>query len=148
KLAVVATLATTLVRFKWFRRILLTERRDWPERLVFAACVGLPLMAGVISRLLLDYKAADLTLSGAYLAGLTAGPYAGALAGALAGLPPLFAHEYAALPFAIGCGFAGGGLREICPKDEIWRFTPLFFTQIHRRTWRLLRGMFFDWQIA
>jgi two-component system LytT family sensor kinase len=148
KLAVVATLATTLVRFKWFRRILLTERRDWPERLTFAACVGLPLTAGVISRLLLDYKAADLTLSGAYLAGLIAGPYAGALAGALAGFPPLFAHEYAALPFAIGCGFAGGGLREICPKEEIWRFTPLFFTQIHRRTWRLLRGMFFDWQIA
>jgi two-component system LytT family sensor kinase len=148
KLAVVATLATTLVRFKWFRRILLTERRDWPERLTFAACVGLPLMAGVISRLLLDYKAADLTLSGSYLAGLIAGPYAGALVGVLAGLPPTFAHEYAALPFAIGCGFAGGGLREICPKEEIWRFTPLFFTQIHRRTWRLIRGMFFDWQIA
>jgi hypothetical protein len=37
KLAVSATLATMLVRFRWFRRILLTERRDWPERLVFAA---------------------------------------------------------------------------------------------------------------
>jgi two-component system LytT family sensor kinase len=148
KIAAAAILATTLVRFKGFRRILLTERRDWPERLTFAACVGLPLTVGVISRLLLDYKAADLTLSGAYLAGLIAGPYAGALVGALVGLPPIFAHEYAALPFAIGCGFAGGGLREICPKEEIWRFTPLFFTQIHRRTWRLLRGMFFDWQIA
>jgi len=148
KIAAAAILATTLVRFKGFRRILLTERRDWPERLTFAACVGLPLTVGVISRLLLDYKAADLTLSGSYLAGLIAGPYAGALVGALVGLPPIFAHEYAALPFAIGCGFAGGGLREICPKEEIWRFTPLFFTQIHRRTWRLLRGMFFDWQIA
>ena len=37
QLAVVATLATMLVRFRWFRRILLTERRDWPERLIFAA---------------------------------------------------------------------------------------------------------------
>ena len=36
KLAVGAVLATMLVRFPWFRRILLTEKRDWPERLVFA----------------------------------------------------------------------------------------------------------------
>ena len=34
KLAVVAVLATMLVRFPWFRRILLTEKRDWPERLI------------------------------------------------------------------------------------------------------------------
>ena len=148
KLAVVATLATMLVRFKWFRGILLTERRDWPERLIFAAGLGLPLTLGVVSRLLLDYRAADLTLSGAYLAGLVAGPYAGAIVGAMVGCPPLFAHEYAALPFAIGCGFAGGGLREICPKEEIWRFTPLFFTQLHRTTWRLIRRWFLDWQIA
>ena len=47
KLAVVAVLATMLVRFPWFRRILLTEKRDWPERLVFAASLGLPLTAGV-----------------------------------------------------------------------------------------------------
>ena len=37
KLAVGAVLSTMLVRFPWFRRILLTEKRDWPERLVFAA---------------------------------------------------------------------------------------------------------------
>ena len=44
-------------------------------------------------------------------------------------MPPLFAGECGALPFAVGCGFAGGGLREICPKEEIWRFTPFFVTQ-------------------
>ena len=38
-LAVVAVLSTMLVRFPWFRRILLTEKRDWPERLVFAASI-------------------------------------------------------------------------------------------------------------
>ena len=32
QLAIVATLATMLVRFRRFRRILLTERRDWEER--------------------------------------------------------------------------------------------------------------------
>ena len=48
KLAVGAVLATMLVRFPWFRRILLTEKRDWPERLIFAASLGLPLTAGVL----------------------------------------------------------------------------------------------------
>ena len=33
KVAIVAVLSTMLVRFPWFRRILLTEKRDWPERL-------------------------------------------------------------------------------------------------------------------
>ena len=63
KLAVTAVLATMLARFRLFRRILLTERRDWPERLVFAAGFGIPLTAGVAARLLLHYNAADLTLS-------------------------------------------------------------------------------------
>jgi two-component system LytT family sensor kinase len=147
-LAVAATLATMLARFGWFRRILLTERRDWPERLVFAAGLGIPLMVGVTARLLLHYNAADLSLSGSFLAGLIAGPYAGALVGAGVGLPPLFANEYAALPFAIGCGFAGGGLREICPKEEIWRFTPFFVTKLHQSAWRLVRTFTLDWQVV
>src|SRR5262245_34821053 len=113
QLAVAATGSTMLVRFRWFRRILLTERRDWPERLIFAAGVGIPLTAGVASRLLLHYDAADLTLSGSFLTGLIAGPYSGALVGASVSIPAMFAGEWGALPFAVGCGFAGGGLREI-----------------------------------
>ena len=147
KLAVAATLSTMLVRFRWFRRILLTERRDWPERLVFAAGLGIPLTAGVAARLLLHYDALDLTLSGSFLAGLIAGPYAGALVGIAVGLPPTFVNEYAALPFAVGCGFAGGGLREICPKDEIWKFSPFFVTNLHRSAWRLVRSLSLDWQV-
>ena len=52
-LAVAATLSTMLVRFRWFRQILLTERRAWPERLMFALGLGVPLVAGVAARLLL-----------------------------------------------------------------------------------------------
>jgi two-component system LytT family sensor kinase len=148
KLAVVATLATMLVRFRWFRRILLTEKRDWPERLVFAAGLGLPLTAGVIYRLILGYNAADLSLSGSFLAGLIAGPYAGALVGLAVGLPAEFAGELAALPFSVGCGFAGGGLREVCPKEEIWRFSPFFATSLHKSAWRLVRKFSLDWQVV
>jgi two-component system, LytTR family, sensor kinase len=147
QLAIVAVLSTMLVRFPWFRRILLTERRDWPERLVFALSLGLPLTAGVLSRLLLGYEAADLTLAGSFLAGLLAGPYAGAIVGAMVGVPPFVAGEWISLPFAIGCGFAGGGLREICPKEAIWHFSPLFFTDLHRNVWRLVRRFQIDWVV-
>jgi two-component system LytT family sensor kinase len=147
KLAVIAIIATMLVRFRWFRRILLTERRDWPERLVFAAGLGIPLCAGVVSRLLLRYDAADLSVAGSFLAGLIAGPYAGALVGATVGLPALVAGEVIALPMAVGSGFAGGGLREVCPKEAIWHFSPLFFTALPRRAWRFIRTFQIDWQV-
>jgi len=148
KVAVVAILATMLARFRMFRAILLTERRDWPERLTFATVLGLPLSAGVVSRLLLNFSAADISLSGPYLAGLIAGPYAGAIVGAMVGLPALAKGEWIALPFAVGCGFAGGGLREICPKEAIWNVSPLFFTTLHRNAWGLLRRFSVDWQIV
>ena len=111
KLAVMAVLATMLARFRQFRHILIFERRNWSDRLVFALAIGLPLMAGVAARLLLNYNAADLTLEGAFLAGLIAGPYAGATVGLLVAVPALIAGEFIALPFAVGCGFAGGGLK-------------------------------------
>jgi two-component system LytT family sensor kinase len=147
QLAIAAALATMLARFRFFRRILLTERRDWPERLTFAAGLGIPLAAGVALRLLLHYDGADLTLAGPFLAGLIAGPYSGAIVGAAVGIPALFANEFGALPFAVGCGFAGGGLREVCPKEEIWRFTPFFVTKLHHTAWRLVRQLTIDWQV-
>ncbi len=147
KLAVVALLSTMLARFPWFRRILLTERRDWPDRLIFAVGLGVPLSVGVIARILLGYNAADLTLAGSYLAGLIAGPYAGAIVGCMVGIPALIAGEFGAIPLAVGCGFAGGGLRELCPKEAIWHFSPLFFADLHRHAWRLIRRFRIDWQV-
>src|SRR5712664_3480136 len=94
KLAVMAALATMLVRYRRFRHILIFERRDWPDRLVFALSLAIPLSAGVGARLLLQYNAADLTLEGSFLAGLIAGPYAGATVGAFVGVPPLANGEW------------------------------------------------------
>jgi two-component system, LytTR family, sensor kinase len=147
QVAVAAVLSTMLVRFWWFRRILLTEKRDWPERLVFAASLGIPLVAGVAIRILLKFPPADLMLPGAFLAGLLAGPYAGAIVGAAVGGTAAIAGEWISIPFAVGCGFAGGGLREICPKEAIWHFSPLFFTDLHRYVWKLVRRFQIDWVV-
>jgi two-component system LytT family sensor kinase len=137
-----------LVRYRRFRHILIFERRDWPDRQTFVLALGLPLALGVVVRLLLNYKAADLTLEGAFLAGLVAGPYAGAIVGVMVGLPPLANGEFIALPFAVGCGFAGGGLRELCPKEAIWHFSPFVFTRLPVRVWKMLRTRMIDWQLA
>ena len=148
KLAVMAVLATMLARFRRFRHILIFERRVWTDRLVFALALGVPLMAGVTARLLLNYKATDLTLEGAFLAGLIAGPYAGATVGVLVGVPPLVAGEFIAMPFAIGCAFAGGGIREVCPKEAIWQFTPFIFVDLRKHLWQILRRLEPNWQLV
>src|SRR5436190_18772464 len=148
KLAVMAVLATMLARYHRFRHILIFERRGWLDRLVFTLALGIPLMAGVAARLLLNYKAADLTLEGAFLAGLIAGPYAGALVGMLVGVPAAIAGEVIALPFAVGCGFAGGGLREACLKEAIWQFTPFVFIDLHKHVWMMVRKLGVSWQLG
>jgi len=147
KLAVMAVLATMLARYHRFRHILIFERRGWIDRLVFTLALGIPLMAGVTARLLLNYKAADLSLEGAFLAGLIAGPYAGALVGVLVGIPAGIAGELIALPFTVGCGFAGGGLREACPKEAIWQFTPFVFMDLHKHVWVMVRKLGVSWQL-
>jgi two-component system LytT family sensor kinase len=148
KLAVMALLATVLVRYWRFRQILIFERRGWSERLIMVASMGIPVAAGVAARLLLNYNAADLTLEAPFIVGLIAGPYSGALVGLMAGAPALIAGELIALPFAVGCGFAGGGLREAAPKEAIWRFSPFVFTQLPRRIWRFVQNPALDWQVT
>ncbi len=148
RLAAIAVLATMLARFHRFRRIRIFERRGWVDRLVFTLSIGMPLMAGVTSRVILKYDAADLTLEGAFLAGLLAGPYTGGLVGLLAATPALIANEFIALPFAVGCGFAGGGLREACPKEEIWQFTPFVVIDLRKHLWKMVRNLEPNWQLA
>src|SRR5438105_15815635 len=148
KLAVMAASATMLVRYRRFRHILIFERRALPDRMTFALSLGIPLTAGVFARLLLNYNAADLTLEGSFLAGLIAGPYAGATVGMMTGTLPLAIGEWGALPFAVGCGFAGGGLRELCPKEAIWHFSPFVFTSVPRRVWKMVRTFEVDWQVV
>lgn len=148
RIAVVSLLAIMLVRYHRFRDLLIHERRGWPMKMFFAFALGLPLTAGVVARLLLRYNGLDVTLEGAYLAGLVTGPWGGALVGAMIGAPACIAREWAALPFAIGCGFAAGGIREACPKEAIWKFSPFVFQSVHRYVWRIFRNFEVDWQIV
>src|ERR687891_1330441 len=147
KLASMAALATMLARYRRFRHILIFEQRNWTDRLVFALALAVPFIVGVGARILLNYDAADLTLEGALLAGLIAGPYTGAIVGLSMSLPALAAGEYGAPFFAVGCGFAGGGIREACPKEDIWNFSPFVILSLPRHVWRMLRSLEVNWQV-
>src|SRR5260221_8415722 len=81
KLAVMAASALILVRFRRYRQFLIFAHRPWPDRVMFAVSLGVLLSAGVVSRLLLGYNAAGLTLQGSFLTRLIAGPDAGATVG-------------------------------------------------------------------
>jgi two-component system LytT family sensor kinase len=52
------------------------------------------------------------------------------------------------MPFAIGCGFAGGGLREACPKEAIWQFTPFVFVDLPKHVWKIVRRLETNWQLV
>jgi two-component system LytT family sensor kinase len=149
KLAAMAVLATMLARYRRFRHILIFERRGWLDRLAFTLSIGVPLSGVIVVRLLIpDYRAADLTLEGAFIAGLLAGPYTGALVGLIIALPALISGEFIALPFAVGCGFAGGGLRGLVPTEAIWKFTPFVFIDLPKHVWQMLRKLEPNWQLA
>ncbi len=148
KIGVILLLSITLVRYHRFRDILIHEHRSWRTRLVFACSLGLPLAAGVGARILLGYDAADVSLEGALLSGLIAGPIAGAVVGVMVGSPALAGGEFAALPFAIGCGLVGGGLRALCPIEEVWKLSTFVLLGVPRYVWRLVRRLQVDWQVV
>jgi two-component system LytT family sensor kinase len=60
----------------------------------------------------------------------------------------MIAGEVIALPFLVGCGFAGGGLREACPKEAIWKFSPFVLMDLPKHVWHMIRKIEPNWQIV
>ena len=86
-------------------------------------------LSGTLVRLVLGYKATELGLEGAFVAGLVAGYVTGAVTGGLVGLAALVGsgHEWLAVPLLVGVGALGGLLRDFAPgPEEVWRFSPFF----------------------
>lgn len=128
-LGVAASLASILSRFPAFARMLLREERSVTQRLEMALAFGLIFGAGAAARVGTGtYQAADLTLAGAFLAGLLGGYVTGMVSGILMSLPAMYvAQELLAMPLYAGVGVLGGLIRDCAPtSEEIWRYSPLF----------------------
>lgn len=127
KLAVAASLASILVRFRAFERMLSREERTLPQRVQMALGFATIFGAGVAARVATGtYKAVDLGLEGSLLAGVLGGYVSGLAAGVLISIPAMYNGElYSMLLFA-GVGVLGGLLRDLSPDpEEIWRFSPV-----------------------
>lgn len=148
KLALIAAIASVLIRSVLFKRYLYREERNLREKLIFVLLLTIPLAGGVEIRLLVkSFSMADLTVPGALLIGLLAGQLAGLLGGAVIALPALWVHEWLSLPMALLAGACGALCRRVAPNyDEIWAFSPFIDLQL----WRWLRNRLDrplrDWQ--
>ncbi len=148
KLGVMASIASLLIRFGAFKSLLYKTELSLKEKLIFALLSGMLLSSGVIVRLLLNYGAADLSLSGTVLVGLLAGPLTGAAVGLMVGAPAAFNGEILALPLGVLYGVSGGIVRELCRKEDIWSFSPLIFLNLYRIGKTAIRDRIFDWQVV
>lgn len=141
KLAVAASVASIFCRSEMFRRSLMREERTLSQRVQLALGCGAIFGAGVLTRILSKggYKAVDLGMEGAFLAGILGGYVTGLLAGILISVPAMAHGEYLSMPLFAGLGVMGGLLRDSAPEpDDVWRLSPFFDLTIYRiiRTWQ------------
>jgi two-component system LytT family sensor kinase len=144
KLGVMASLATLLVNFSSFKRILFQDPGSPYRNIKISLLLALFFAFGVTLRILMGYWAVDLSLPGGFLIGLLTGVWPGALAGILIALPALFHGEFLALPLFVLCAVMGGILRVIIRDTPgIWSFSPFPFVSLYRAA----RTVFFEKRI-
>ncbi len=135
KVAVAALLASVLVRFRAFKRILLIEERSVVERAGLALALTATFGGALAVRLITKdtYKAADVGLEGCLIAGLVGGYVPGLLCGVLISLPAMFRGELLSMPLFAAVGVLGGMVRDAAPDpEEIWSFSPFLDRNIYR----------------
>ena len=127
KIAIIASMASILLRWSFAKRMLLREERTIHQRFHLGLLFGAVFMCGTLARLLLGYKAAELGLESSLVCGLVGGYVTGAVVGGVVALPALLAGEWITFPLLVGGGALGGLLRDFAPRSEaIWHFTPFF----------------------
>lgn len=135
KLAVMAAVASVVVRSNTFKSMLMRESRTLSERLTLALWLSVVFAFGVAVRVVRpgSYDAADLGLEGSLIAGLLGGYVTGLVSGILISLPAFYQREYLTLPLLASIGVLGGLLRDLAPSpEEVWRFTPFPDLNIYR----------------
>jgi two-component system LytT family sensor kinase len=148
RVGVAAALASILVRFESFKKLLFQPRRTARQGLQLAGFFAVMFGVGMAVRVLLHYKAPDIGLEGALLAGLLGGWLTGAAAGGLMSLPALLNGELLSPPVLVLAGLAGAAARRLSPAvDDIWHFSPFVDMNIYRWYQRRFGKPRGDWQM-
>src|ERR1039457_6842536 len=106
RLAVAGSLASILVRFGGFQRMLMREEGELVPGIKLAFCFAAFFGGGVATRVLTHntYTAVDLGLEGSLLSGMVGGYVTGLLSGILISLPAMFRGEFMSMPLFAGVG--------------------------------------------
>lgn len=149
KLGVIASLASIIARFGSFKRLIFVEKRTPHQKLQFALFLGVPFMLGVLTRLLVRYQGADLSLEITVLGGLLGGTIVGLVVGMMVSLPSvLIGHEMLAAPMAVLYALIAGSARWLCPdKEAIWEFSPFIDLSLYRSIKQRFKQPAPDWQV-
>ena len=141
-----AAFAALLVRFRSFRNLVFTEKRDSDQKVMLLLFLVPPLALGIMLRLIGGYRFFDLTLEGSFLMGLIGGRIVGLLGGSLVSLLPFGFHEWLSAPAAALVGLLAGMIRDVMPeKEDVWHFGPFLFLSIPSWLWRLVRHGKANW---
>lgn len=128
KLVVIASVAAVLVRYGTFKRLLFSDFKTWRDKGTLLLFLGIPIILSTAVRVLLGYKAADISLEGTLLGALIGGRIVGVVLGTCGNLPCLLNGELLAPPFGLVVGLAGGFLHVLSGRrEDLWNFSPLFF---------------------
>jgi two-component system, LytTR family, sensor kinase len=149
KLGVIASLASIIARFGRFKRLIFIEQRTSQEKLEFALLLGVPFALGVLTRVILGYQLADLSLEVTALGGLLGGTLVGLAVGFMVGLPAvLIGHEILVIPMLALCALVAGLARRLCPdKEAIWQFSPFIDLSLYRSIKLRFKQSSLDWQV-
>jgi len=140
KVGFAASLAALLVRFKSFRKLVFTEKRDSDQKVMLLLFLVPPLAIGIMLRLIGGYRFFDLSLEGSFLMGLIGGRIVGLLGGSLISLLPFGFHEWLSAPAAALVGLLAGFIRDAIPeKEDVWHFGPFLFLNIPSWLWKFVR---------
>ncbi len=141
KVAVSASIASILMRFKSIQKILLRDDRTVGDRiqLAFIFSVLFGASAGIRS-LTNQYQAIDLALEGSMIAGFLGGYVSGLITGMCVSLPDMFASKWMSMPLFAAAGIIGGLMHDLAPrKEDIWHFSPFVDLNLYRFFRQILR---------
>ncbi|MEZ5355249.1 MAG: histidine kinase [Bryobacteraceae bacterium] len=140
KLAVSASLASILVRFRFFKRLLMTEERSLSQRLSLGFSIAAVFGGAVAVRVITGtYQGADVGLEGSFIAGLVGGYVPGLICGTVVSLAPMLGGELLTMPLFAAAGVLGGLVRDVAPDPEaIYSISPFPDRNLYRaiRYWR------------
>jgi two-component system, LytTR family, sensor kinase len=142
KIAVSASIASILMRFARFQRIVFQDDRNVRGRIQLAVVFSLIFGASAGVRILShhQYEAIDLALEGSVLAGMLAGYVSGLITGLCVCLPDVFTGHFMSMPLYAAAGILGGLMHDLAPiKGDVWHFSPFVDLNLYRLLRQVMR---------